>query len=587
MSLQLLESEEVLKKGFLSLKIPSDVAILLDVPYKTLKYYLYIRPPHIRYSSFKISKKNGNHRLISSPNRSLKIIQSKLHQLLQAVYKPKSPAHGFIHGKSIVTNAKKHTGQRHVLNIDLKDFFPSINYGRVRGMFMAKPYCLPKTVATVLAQICCHDNQLPQGAPTSPIISNMICAKLDSELLSLSRRNGCIYTRYADDITISTGKYRFPSNLAQIILGENGHQVGLSHEFSDIITGNGFTVNLDKVRLLTNNRRQEVTGLVVNNKVNVSRKHINQIRAMIHALDKYGEGLAENEFKAKYDKKYRPNGNDKLSFVNVLRGKIEFIGMVKGKDNPTYIYYRNKLAKLKPELLSELDFIHIIEKPGSLTASAIILTEGKTDWMHLKTALNTQKSLGNFVSLNIQFHEEEGDMGDDTLLKMCRLYAKTKQKHLTIFMFDRDKQTMVENVTDKEADYKYWGNNVYSFAIPVPKHRLATPNISIEFYYTDEEIMTPENNGRRLFINTEFNEKSCRHNELDLNCTDDKARKSKISIIDCNVFNADNSNVALSKADFAFNISHSIKPFDQISFNSFSDIFNLISEMMALHQSQQ
>jgi RNA-directed DNA polymerase len=577
MSIWLTESDEVLKKTFLSLKNPADVASLLDVDYKILKYYLYILPPHKRYSVFKISKRNGAFRQISSPNRSLKIIQSKLYQVLQATYKPKSPAHGFVIGKSIVTNAEKHVKQRHVLNIDLKDFFPSINYGRIRGMFMAKPYNIPEKVATVLSQICSHDNQLPQGASTSPIISNMICAKLDSELISLARNNGCIYTRYADDITISTDKFRFPLSLAEISTSDDDCFVRLSKELQDIIVNNGFNINSSKVQLQTNNRRQLVTGLVVNSKTNVSRKYINQVRSMVHALEKYGKTAAENEFKLKYDKKYRPKGNESLAFVNVLRSKIEFIGMVKGKENSTYIYYRNKLAKQIPEQLSELDFYSPVDNTVNSKESAIVFTEGKTDWMHLKAALSSLRGFGEFCDLKIQFHEDDSDMGDDTLLKMCKLYSKKQQDQIMIFVFDRDKHNIVESVTSKETGFKSWGNNVYSLAIPVPKHRVEYPDISIEFYYTDSEIMTCESNGRRLYISCEFNEKSCRHKGLDLNCTDDKARKSIISIIDTNVFDADSKNVALCKYDFAFNILNGIAPFNKMNFTAFSDIFTIMT----------
>jgi len=582
MSVWLTESDEDLKKTFLSLTNRTDIAKLLDVEYKTLKYYLHILPTPKRYSIFKISKRNGEFRKISSPNRSLKIIQSKLHQVLQATYKPKASVHGFIFGKNIVTNAEKHIKQRHVLNIDLKDYFPSINFGRIRGMFMAKPYNLPEKAATVLAQICSHDNQLPQGASTSPIISNMICAKLDSELLRLARSNGCIYTRYADDITISTDKFRFPSNLAQVSSDNSGHYVNISEELKSIIKENGFEINTSKVKLQTNNRRQTVTGLVVNNKTNISRKYINQIRSMIHSFDKFGITAAENEFKQKYDKKYRPGGNENLSFIDVLRGKIEFIAMVKGKESPTYIFYRNKLAKLIPEQLSELDFNQIIEKSGDKKATATIFTEGKTDWMHLKAALISLKSTGVFDDLNIRFHEDESDMGDDALLKMCSYYSKTKQDQTCIFIFDRDKQSVVEKVNGKENEYKNWGNNVYSFAIPVPKHRCANPEISLEFYYTDKEIMTCEHTGRRLYINSEFNDKSCRHHNLDLNCTDDKARKTYLCIIDNNVFDVSSVNVALSKHDFAFNILNNIEPFDNMCFNSFSDIFSLIGKIISV-----
>src|SRR5205814_3311637 len=119
----------------------------------------------------------------------------------------------FIPARSILTNAKPHLRQKFVLNVDLKDFFPTINFGRVRGVLIAKPYCLLPHIATYIARICCRDNALPQGAPTSPIISNMICSRLDRQLLRLARQYRCVYTRYADDLTFSTSMPRFPGAL--------------------------------------------------------------------------------------------------------------------------------------------------------------------------------------------------------------------------------------------------------------------------------------------------------------------------------------------------------------------------------------
>jgi len=193
-----------LTQKFYSLRTARDVAKLLEIPYGTLVYHLYIIPYEARYVTFQIPKKSGESRNISTPATSLKFIQKKLNQVLQCVYQVKPSVHGFVKNKNIVTNAKAHTSKRYVLNFDLKDFFPSINFGRVRGMFMALPYALNPEVATVLAQICCYDNQLPQGAPTSPVVSNMLCAKLDSQLQKVAKKYRFTYTRYADDITFST-----------------------------------------------------------------------------------------------------------------------------------------------------------------------------------------------------------------------------------------------------------------------------------------------------------------------------------------------------------------------------------------------
>jgi RNA-directed DNA polymerase len=211
-----------LRQQFLDLKEPRDVAKLLEVPYSRLIYHISALPEDKRYANFLIPKKSGMPRIISAPRTPLKILQRKLSQVLYSVYEPKSGAQGFIPGRSILTNAKKHQHKRFVLNIDLKDFFHSIHFGRVQGIFMKPPYSIPREVAVVLAKICCYSGRLPQGAPTSPIVSNMICARMDSELRKLAKEFKCTYyTRYADDITFSTTLSKFPPELAYLEKSED------------------------------------------------------------------------------------------------------------------------------------------------------------------------------------------------------------------------------------------------------------------------------------------------------------------------------------------------------------------------------
>lgn len=216
MSLQLAQDPQDLRLRFLALSHPTDIPLLLDVTPATLTYHLYVARSADKYTTFTVPKKRGGERTILAPISSLKLIQSKLAQVLQAVYEPRAPVHGFSPGRSILTNARLHKRKRWVLNLDLEGFFPSINFGRVRGLFIARPYSLPSNVATVLAQIACFGNQLPQGAPTSPVISNMICSRMDSQLRRLAMDSRCVYSRYADDLTFSTTLSRFPGTLASI-----------------------------------------------------------------------------------------------------------------------------------------------------------------------------------------------------------------------------------------------------------------------------------------------------------------------------------------------------------------------------------
>ena len=331
------------------MKTPRDVAQLLAISYRRLVYHIYVVTASRRYKTFEIPKKSGGTRQISTPITALKILQWKLNQVLQAVYEPKPSVHGFVIGKNIVTNARAHAKKRYVLNLDLKDFFPSVNFGRVRGMFMATPYGLNPDVATVLAQICCHNNQLPQGAPTSPVITNMLCAKMDSQLQRLAKECKATYTRYADDMTFSTTLPKFPEALANLVTEGEEQKLILGEPLLAIIAENGFAVNEQKIRLQTRNNHQSVTGLTTNQFPNVDRRFVRQVRAMLHAWAKFGLEAAEKEYQEKFESKARLSAKGIATFKQVLRGKIEFIGMVKGKDDEIY---QNLLEKFR--LLSKL-----------------------------------------------------------------------------------------------------------------------------------------------------------------------------------------------------------------------------------------
>jgi RNA-directed DNA polymerase len=335
---------EELRKQFLDLKEPRDVARLLEVPYHRLMYHISVLPENKRYRDFSIPKKSGRYRTISAPCTSLKILQRKLSQVLYSVYEPKSSVHGFVPARSILTNARKHSHKRFILNIDLKDFFHSIHFGRVQGIFMKPPYNLPKEVAVVLAKICCYSKRLPQGAPTSPIVSNMVCARMDSELRKLAKEFKCTYyTRYADDITFSTTLSQFPSELAYED-SESISKLFVGKKLTAIIEGNGFSINQDKVRLQHKSQHQEVTGLTVNQFPNVRRSFIREISAMLNAWDKFELESVEQRYREKCQKDfeisgYTPKIKEIPSYKEVLRGKINFLGMVRGKDNATYLTY--------------------------------------------------------------------------------------------------------------------------------------------------------------------------------------------------------------------------------------------------------
>jgi RNA-directed DNA polymerase len=343
-TLFLLGNCDELRQDFLSLETPKDVATLLEVSYDRLIYHLYKVEDHQKYVEFSIPKKSGGHRVILAPSTAIKILQRKLSQILYSVYEPKATVHGFSPSRSIVTNAQQHLRKKFVLNIDLQDFFGSIHFGRVRGIFIAPPYNCPKDVATVLAKMCCHLNRLPQGAPTSPVISNMICAKMDSQLRILAKDFKCTYTRYADDITFSTTLSVFPREIAYTNYQEDQDQfeVILGDKLILIIQNNGFEINKNKIRLQHKNHHQEVTGLTVNQFPNVKRSYVREISSMLHAWDKFGLESVEEKYinKSSRDQKSNP------PFKDVLRGKIYFLGMVRGKDNTIYRKYLKWYYKL-------------------------------------------------------------------------------------------------------------------------------------------------------------------------------------------------------------------------------------------------
>jgi RNA-directed DNA polymerase len=220
MSINLQSTPEEMRQRFLSLTTRKDIAVLLDVDIAKFNYLLYVLPESNHYISFTILKNSGGLREISAPITSVKILQRKLNQVLQAVYIPRDVVHSYIKGKhkGILSNAKPHVKSELVLNIDLKNFFPSINFGRVQGLFSHPPYNFNKLVSTTLAKLRCYNRSLPQGAPTSPIISNMICAKMDRQLSKLARDHNCTYTRYADDITFSTSRMFLKNPLLIITL---------------------------------------------------------------------------------------------------------------------------------------------------------------------------------------------------------------------------------------------------------------------------------------------------------------------------------------------------------------------------------
>lgn len=295
---------------------------------------------------------------------------------LSALFHFRTSVNGFIKGRDIKRNASAHAGQRHILNIDLENFFPTINYGRVYGLLSKSPHGLAPKVAAAIAKACTLKNELPQGAPTSPVLSNLICAKMDAELSRFAAANKCIYSRYADDMTFSTNRQSMP--LASLGLDAEGKpQTIIAKALRDIIETNGFLINEKKSRLTSRARRQIVTGLVVNRRVNVRRSYIREVRAMLFAWQKFGLTAAQKKF----DETYFGNGRD---YESVVRGKIGFIGQIRGRPDAAFkklALQFNKLAvggKIRTEL-SPLEIasqaVWVLEHDGDAQGSAFFLKD--------------------------------------------------------------------------------------------------------------------------------------------------------------------------------------------------------------------
>lgn len=294
-----------------------------------------------RYKTFHIRKKSGGLREINSPCYQLSIILHVLNILFKSIYTPNPCAMGFAEGRSIVGNASMHVGHHYVFNIDLENFFTSIPQARVWKRLQLPPFNFTQDIANVVAGLCCHadseskGNYLPQGAATSPLLTNAICDKLDRRMNGVARRFGLHYSRYADDMSFSS-----MHNVYQ-------EESDFRKEIKRIIEEQGFRMNGKKTRLLRDGQRQEVTGLVVNSVVNVSRKYIRDLRCLLHVWETKGYAIAYSYFYPLYKKEkgYIKKGEPVME--NVIGGKLNYLKMVKGASNATYLKLLNRFNKLQ------------------------------------------------------------------------------------------------------------------------------------------------------------------------------------------------------------------------------------------------
>lgn len=303
------------------LHTPADVANALGLTSKQLRWLAFHTEVATRthYVKFQVPKKSGGMRTLAAPHKTLKAAQHWILANVAGKFPVTEAAHGFVAGRGIVTNANPHVNKAVVVNLDLSDFFPTVVFPRVRAVF--ERYGYSGSVATILALLCTEcprstvtyagvkyeaatgPRGLPQGAPTSPALSNQVARKLDKRLLGVAKKLGFTYTRYADDITFSG-----PPEMAE--------KVGwLRAKVRNVARAEGFAVNEKKTRVMRRNAAQTVTGVVVNAKPSLDRAGLRRLRAILHRAKK--EGLEAQ------------NREGKPDFRAWLAGKIAFVSMVR------------------------------------------------------------------------------------------------------------------------------------------------------------------------------------------------------------------------------------------------------------------
>ena len=379
-----------------------DVASLVGFSPSALAYIVYKKPTLNKYKSFDIPKRGGGLRTIKAPVPELKLLQKNLSVLLQNCIEEINTkrgfadtlAHGFKRKRSIISNADRHRKRGYVFNIDLEDFFGTINFGRVRGFFIKDAnFMLAPPVATLLAQIACHENALPQGSPCSPVISNLIGHILDIRLSRLAASEGCVYSRYADDISFSTNKPTFPPGIARQIAGD-AHKWESGAKLQKLIAGAGFAINPTKTRMQYRGSRQSVTGLLVNKKVNIRSEYRRTVRAMAQRLFMRGEFEYESTV----------IGANGASTAGKVKGHIEQLHGMFGHIDLVDRHNEEQESKFdsgsKPAKKDARDRLYskqaiyrrfLIFKDFYSVKRPVVVCEGKTDNIYLRHAL---KSLG-------------------------------------------------------------------------------------------------------------------------------------------------------------------------------------------------
>ena len=376
----------------------SSLAVLLEVKPSELSYILYKLPDSLKYNKFCISKKRGGTRNILAPCNRLKWIQSRLLDLLYlceddiaSISGVTRNLHlGFRRDVNIFDNAKIHRKKRHVFNVDIANFFDQFNFGRVRGFFINdRNFVLDPAVATVIAQITCFENVLPQGSPTSPHVANLLTQFFDARMARFLRPRRCAYSRYADDITISTNLKEFP---AEVALSAPGDPQGwlVSPELDAIFVRAGLPLNPAKTRMSSYTNRQVVTGLVVNQQPNVAREYYLATRSMCHHLFKTGQASAPEitqSFGNNCPDKAGELANEKplkpSEILRVVEGRLSHIHNIRERSDQRSIQDKQDSPTQFWTMLQDF----YLYKYFFANNRAMILTEGPSDIFYIRSAI--------------------------------------------------------------------------------------------------------------------------------------------------------------------------------------------------------
>jgi RNA-directed DNA polymerase len=300
-----------------------------------------------KYFQFKVSKKSGGFREINAPNAELKYVQKNLTRKFNKLYETPDGVHGFVKGnllesRHIVSNAKLHIGKKWVWNLDIENFFSSITTQMVVNRLMDAPFNFNENKAKYISLLIVHQRQLPMGSPCSPVISNLVCENLDAKINQwVANQNklhpecNLVYSRYADDITFST----------DLPILENQKEAVYC-----ILNQFGFVVNKKKERIQSHKQSQWVTGVKINEKPNVDRSYIRNIRATLHQIRTKGLQEAATSY---FHLNELANTMEIDRFLRILQGRISHVGFVKGKEDSAYLKYWSELREVMEPIQKE------------------------------------------------------------------------------------------------------------------------------------------------------------------------------------------------------------------------------------------